>query len=170
MTAALYDTRALAKRVAALLRDKGRSAGGRARALRVGGVGAERRRRWARALLAEALRIEPKSEVAKMAFERMEGLAGDHAELEQCSSPATRPTSSARLDREGPPPPSQRAQVGFNNNLLGTRASIYHVQTEDSGLNKPHVPITSTSSPTAGASIKSHKRSLRRGRRAAPTW
>ena len=33
-------------------------------------------------LLAEALRIDPASPLAKLAFERMEGIAGDHAALE----------------------------------------------------------------------------------------
>src|SRR5580704_3143502 len=33
-------------------------------------------------LLAEALRIDPASQLAKLAFERMEGIAGEHAALE----------------------------------------------------------------------------------------
>ena len=34
-------------------------------------------------LLAEALRIDPSAAVAKAAFERMEGIAGDHSALDQ---------------------------------------------------------------------------------------
>src|SRR5579862_9180105 len=34
-------------------------------------------------LLAEALRIDPSSRLAKLAFERMEGIAGDHKALEE---------------------------------------------------------------------------------------
>ena len=33
-------------------------------------------------LLADALRIDPSSRVAQMAFERMEGMSGDHADLD----------------------------------------------------------------------------------------
>src|SRR5512138_1472192 len=33
-------------------------------------------------LLAEALRIDPSARIAQMAFERMEGIVGDHTELD----------------------------------------------------------------------------------------
>src|SRR4051812_45417619 len=81
-------------------------------------------------LLAEALRIDPKSAVAKMAFERMEGLTGDHAELEQAVARFTA-EELARLEKQGRPV-FQRAQVGFNNNVR-YKGKHYHVQTEDSG-------------------------------------
>ena len=106
-------------------------------------------------LLAEALRLEPKSPVAQMAFERMEGIAaGDQPELDQAIAKYT-PEELTRLDRQGKPA-FQRAQVGFNNNLK-YKGKHYHVQTEDSGLGKPHV-ITHVFAD-GGRIIKSHKRS-----------
>jgi hypothetical protein len=153
MTAAPSDPRAVALRVAKALRDKGRSP----EAVLVLSAWAATGPNDAdgQALLAEALRLEPKSAVAKMAFERMEGVAsGDHAELEQAI--ARYPAEElARLDREGKPV-FQRAQVGFNNNLK-YKGKDYHAQTEDSGLSKPHV-ITHLFSD-GGRIIKSHKRS-----------
>jgi hypothetical protein len=153
MTAALYDTRVLAKRVAGLLRDKGRSA----EAVLVLSAWAASGANDAdgQELLAEALRLEPKSAVAKMAFERMEGItASDHAELEQAIARYSA-EELGRLDREGRPA-FQRAQVGFNNNLK-YKGKHYHVQTEDSGLNKPHVSTHVFAD--GGRIIKSHKRS-----------
>src|SRR5262249_54957429 len=106
-------------------------------------------------LLAEALRIEPQSPVAKMAFERMEGAPpGDQAPLD--AAIARYPAEELqRLDRERRPV-FQRAQVGFNNNVK-YKGRVYHVQTEDSGLGKPHI-ITHVFAD-GGRIIKSHKRS-----------
>lgn len=153
MTVASADPRAVALRVATSLRDKGRSAD----AVLVLSA-------WAasgpddadgQALLAEALRLDPKSAVARMAFERMEGVfAGDQAELDQAIARYSA-EELGRLDREGRPV-FQRAQVGFNNNLK-YKGKDYHAQTEDSGLSKPHV-ITHLFSE-GGRIIKSHKRS-----------
>jgi hypothetical protein len=152
MTATDSDSRPLALRVAKSLRDKGRSS----EAVLVLSA-------WAasgpndtegQALLAEALRLEPQSEVAKMAFERMEGVPpGDHAELDKAIARYSI-DELGRLDREGRPA-FQRAQVGFNNNLK-YKGKQYHVQTEDSGLGKPHV-ITHVFAD-GGRVIKSHKR------------
>ncbi len=106
-------------------------------------------------LLAEALRIDPSAQLAKIAFERMEGIAGDHSaldaalarwsgeELEKALKEATRPTFN-------------RAQVGFNNNVK-YKSLTFHIQTEDSGLDKPHI-ITHLFAD-GGRVIKSHKRS-----------
>jgi hypothetical protein len=107
------EPRALAKRVAKVLRDKGNSAD----AVLVLSAWAASGPNDAdgQALLAEALRIEPKSDVAKMAFERMEGLSGEHAELDQAMARFTL-DELARLDRQYRPV-FQRAQVGFNNNV-----------------------------------------------------
>src|ERR1700679_157945 len=117
MTAAASDPGALALRVARALRDKGKGA----EAVLVLGA-------WAasgpddadgQALLAEALRLEPKSPVARMAFERMEGVVhgpGDQAELDQAIARYS-VDELARLDLEGRPAVFQKAQVGFNNNL-----------------------------------------------------
>src|SRR6185437_743981 len=154
MTAAAYDTRALALRVAKSLRDKGRSA----EAVLVLSAWAASGPNDAegQALLAEALRLEPKSAVAKMAFERMEGMVtSDHAELDAAIARYTE-EELARLDKAGRPAVFQRAQMGFNNNLK-YKGNPYHVQTEDSGLNKPHI-ITHVFAD-GGRIIKSHKRS-----------
>ncbi len=154
MTAAAYDPRALALRVAKTLRDKGRSA----EAVLVLSAWAASGPNDAegQALLAEALRLEPKSAIAKMAFERMEGMvASDHAELDKAIARYTA-EELARLEREVRPAVFQRAQVGFNNNVK-YKSKPYHVQTEDSGLGKPHI-ITHVFAD-GGRIIKSHKRS-----------
>jgi pSer/pThr/pTyr-binding forkhead associated (FHA) protein len=152
MTSAEPDPRAFALRVAKSLRDKGRSA----EAVLVLSAWAASGPNDAegQALLAEALRLEPQSTVAKMAFERMEGVPpGDHAALDQAIARYSA-AELGRLDREGRPA-FQRAQVGFNNNVQ-YKGKHYHVQTEDSGLGKPHV-ITHVFAD-GGRVIKSHKR------------
>src|SRR6516165_1786604 len=104
------EPRALAKRVAKGLRDKGKGAD----AVLVLSAWAASGPNDAdgQALLAEALRLEPKSAVAKMAFERMEGIGnGDHTELDQAIARFSA-DELARLDREGKPV-FQKAQVGF---------------------------------------------------------
>src|SRR5580693_7037678 len=114
MTATDSDSRPLALRVAKSLRDKGRSA----EAVLVLSAWAASGPNDAegQALLAEALRLEPQSTVAKMAFERMEGVpGGDHGELDKAIARYS-VEELGRLDREGRPA-FQRAQVGFNNNL-----------------------------------------------------
>jgi hypothetical protein len=106
-------------------------------------------------LLAEALRIDPGSRIAQMAFERMEQVAGDHAELDA----AVQRFSAAelgRLEAEMRRPSFRRAQMGFNNNIKFQDA-VFHVQTEDSGLDAPHI-ITHLFAD-GGRVIKSHKRS-----------
>src|SRR5580658_4323659 len=153
MTSADPDPRAFALRVAKSLRDKGRSA----EAVLVLSAWAASGPNDAegQALLAEALRLEPQGEVAKMAFERMEGVPpGDHAELDKAIARYSI-DELGRLDREGRPA-FQRAQVGFNNNVR-YKGKAYHVQTEDSGLGKPHV-ITHVFAD-GGRIVKSHKRS-----------
>jgi hypothetical protein len=153
MTAGLPETRALARRVAKALREKSRSAD--AVLVLAAWAASGPNDAEGQALLAEALRLEPKSAVAKMAFERMEGMASaDHGELDQAIARFT-PDELARIDREVKPS-FQRAQVGFNNNVKH-KGKHYHVQTEDSGLNKPHV-ITHVFAD-GGRIIKSHKRS-----------
>jgi hypothetical protein len=140
-------------RVARTLRDKGRPA--EAVLVLSAWAAAGPNDAEGQALLAEALRLEPQSAVAKQAFERMEGIsASDQTELEQAIARYSM-EELARLDRQGRPV-FQRAQVGFNNNLK-YKGKPYHVQTEDSGLNKPHV-ITHLFAD-GGRIIKSHKRS-----------
>lgn len=106
-------------------------------------------------LLAEALRIDPASLLAKQAFERMEGIAGDHAALEQAMVRWS-VAEIARVDRELARPAFLRAQVGFNNNVK-YKGQTFHIQTEDSGLDKPH--ISTHLFADGGRVIKSHKRS-----------
>jgi hypothetical protein len=107
------------------------------------------------ALLAEALRIDPRSPLAKMAFERMEGMSGPHAPLDAAIARFSE-SELTRLEGEMSRPSFRRAQVGFNNNLK-YKGHVFHVQTEDSGLDKPHI-ITHLFAD-GGRVIKSHKRS-----------
>jgi hypothetical protein len=147
------DPRTLAKRVAKALRDRGRTA--EAVALLSAWAATGPNDADGQALLAEALRIDPKSALAKMAFERMEGVAtGEQPELDQAIARYTE-EELVRLDKASRPV-FQRAQVGFNNNLK-YKGKHYHVQTEDSGLGQPHV-ITHLFAD-GGRIIKSHKRS-----------
>jgi hypothetical protein len=106
-------------------------------------------------LLAEALRIDPGAKIAQMAFERMEGVAGDHAALDQAIG-AYGPQELARLEAEMKRPSFRRAQMGFNNNIK-FQDQVFHVQTEDSGLDQPH--IVTHLFADGGRIIKSHKRS-----------
>lgn len=105
-------------------------------------------------LLAEALRIDPSSGLAKLAFERMEGVEGDQGALDDAIVRWS-PHELRILEREIGRPSAVRAQVGFNNNVK-YKNRPFHVQTEDSGLDKPHV-ITHLFAD-GGRVIKSHKR------------
>lgn len=106
-------------------------------------------------LLAEALRVDPSAKLAQQAFERMEGMQGEHAELEQAMVDFG-PEYIGKVEAEMRRPSFRRAQMGFNNNIK-FRDSVYHVQTEDSGLDSPHI-ITHLFAD-GGRIIKSHKRS-----------
>jgi hypothetical protein len=106
-------------------------------------------------LLAEALRIDPRSECARMAFERMEGVSGEHAALDAAVAKWSE-VELGRLDKEISRPSFRKAQVGFNNNLK-YKAAHFHVQTEDSGLDRPHVMTHLFAD--GGRIIKSYKRS-----------
>lgn len=105
-------------------------------------------------VLAEALRINAGSPLTKMAFERMEGIGGDHAALEAAIKKWDEPTL-AKFLKDMAPRGGARAQLGFNNNVK-YKGRTYHAQTEDSGLDKPHV-ITHLFAD-GGRIIKSHKR------------
>lgn len=105
-------------------------------------------------LMAEALRINPSAVLARMAFERMEGVPGDHRALDE----AVVKYGSTELDsllQQMNRPAFLRAQVGFNNNVK-YKNHVFHIQTEDSGLDKPHI-ITHLFAD-GGRVIKSHKR------------
>lgn len=105
-------------------------------------------------LLAEALRIDPSARTAQMAFERMEGIASDQSALEQAIAHFTEDAVNA-FDKEARRPNFRRAQMGFNNNIK-YKGQVMHVQTEDSGLDAPHI-ITHLFAD-GGRVIKSHKR------------
>jgi hypothetical protein len=106
-------------------------------------------------LLAEALRINPGAALARLAFERMEGLDGFYPPLDEAIA-RYGTEELARLEQEMNRPAFRRAQVGFNNNVK-YKDHVFHIQTEDSGLDKPHV-ITHLFAD-GGRVIKSHKRS-----------
>ncbi|MBX3204177.1 MAG: FHA domain-containing protein [Labilithrix sp.] len=106
-------------------------------------------------LLAEAFRLDPGSQLAQLAFERMEGIAAkDHGPLDEA---ITRWTADeiAKLEKQIARPNFMRAQVGFNNNVK-FNGLVFHIQTEDSGLDRPHI-ITHLFAD-GGRIIKSHKR------------
>ena len=106
-------------------------------------------------LLAEALRLQPESGVAKAAFARMQGLDADTSLLDAAIAQFP-PETVDKLDKERTRPQFMRAQVGFNNNVK-YQGRPFHVQTEDSGLKMPHI-ITHLF-VDGGRIIKSHKRS-----------
>ncbi len=105
-------------------------------------------------LLGDALNIDPSSDVARMAFERMDGLDGEHSALDAAIAKYN-VEELGRLDAEMKRPTFRRAQMGFNNNIK-YQAQVFHVQTEDSGLDAPHI-ITHLFAD-GGRVIKSHKR------------
>jgi hypothetical protein len=106
-------------------------------------------------LLAEALRIDPSARIAQQTFERMEGVSGEHAELNHAIASYSA-DAVQKLEAEMRRPTFRRAQMGFNNNIK-FKNQVFHVQTEDSGLDQPHV-ITHLFAD-GGRVIKSHKRS-----------
>lgn len=106
-------------------------------------------------LLAEALRIDPSAPLAQMAFELMEGITGDHSQL-ALAIEHFQLKELRRIESEMHRPTFRRAQMGFNNNVKYAE-QVFHVQTEDSGLDAPHI-ITHLFAD-GGRVIKSHKRS-----------
>lgn len=107
-------------------------------------------------LLAEAYRLDPGSQLAQLAFEKMEGIeAKDHAALDAAIVQWT-VEEIAKLEKQIARPNFMRAQVGFNNNVK-YGGNVFHIQTEDSGLDRPHI-ITHLFAD-GGRIIKSNKRS-----------
>lgn len=154
MAVGASETRAVASRVAKVLRERGRNE--EAVAILSSSAAAFANDAEGQALLAEALRIDPNSSIARMAFERMEGVTGkNHVELETAIT-TYHHDELAKLDRTLRPGVFLRAQVGFNNNIK-YKGAEYHIQTEDSGLDKPHI-ITHLFAD-GGRVIRSHKRS-----------
>lgn len=105
-------------------------------------------------LLAAALRLSSASPLCRAAFRRMEGLPGESPELDAALA-HWNAEELVKLEKEIGKPSFNRAQVGFNNNVK-YRDGVFHIQTEDSGLNKPHI-ITHLFAD-GGRIIKSHKR------------
>src|SRR5215831_14408262 len=65
-------------------------------------------------LLAEALRLDPGSALAKMAFQRMEGVPGDQQALDQAIEKFDQ-KALIELERRYKRPIFAKAQLGFNN-------------------------------------------------------
>jgi len=151
MTEGVSAMRAAAARAAKLLREKSRAE--EAVLILSAAAAAGPNDAEGQELLAEALRIDPNAAVAQAAFARMEGVAGLAPDLDQAIAHYT----LAELESlsKSLRPVFLKAQVGFNNNLKH-QGAVYHVQTEDSGLDKPHV-ITHLFAD-GGRIIKSHKR------------
>jgi hypothetical protein len=153
MSAETTSQRAVALRVAKWLVEKGRP--DESVALLAAWAASGPNDQEGQGLLAEALRIDPGARIAQMAFERMEGVPGEHGDLD-----ATIARYSAaeltKLESEMKRPSFRRAQMGFNNNIKFLD-QVFHVQTEDSGLDQPHV-VTHLFAD-GGRIIKSHKRS-----------
>src|SRR6188768_3771431 len=80
MASSLHDGRASALRVAKWMVEKGRP--DEAVGLLAAWAAAGPNDAEGQELLAEALRIDPAARVAQMAFERMEGVPGEHGELD----------------------------------------------------------------------------------------
>lgn len=108
----------------------------------------------AQRLLGDALRLDQAAPIAKMAFERMQGIDGDHALLDDALQRYDE-KELARLEREMGTGTFRRAQVGFNDNLK-YKARVYHIQTEDSGIDKPQ--ILTHLFADGGRVLKSYKR------------
>lgn len=105
--------------------------------------------------LAEALRITPGSPICKEAFEIIQGVDGDQSLLLEAMATWV-PSAIEAIASEIPKPGGgARMQLGFNNNVK-YKGAAYHLQTEDSGLDNPH--IISHVFADGGRVIKSHKR------------
>src|SRR5437773_1302277 len=135
MTASVSESRAAAGRVAKWLVDKGRPDD--AVTILAAWAAAGPNDTEGQNLLAEALRIDPSARIAQQAFERMEKIPGDHSLLEDAIGRYQR-AELQRIEAEMRKPTFRRAQMGFNNNVK-YQGQVFHVQTEDSGLDAPHV-------------------------------
>ena len=94
MAEAVSEVRASAGRVAKWLVDRGRP--DEAVALLAVWASSGPNDGEGQTLLAEALRIDPGARLAQQAFERMEGVAGNHAELEAQAHLATEDDVASR--------------------------------------------------------------------------
>lgn len=107
-------------------------------------------------MLAEALRHGPDNPLAKAAFARMEGL-GDSSALDAARQKwPHEKLSTVEKELKKPPVGGWQAEVGYNNNVK-YRDQVFHIQTEDSGVKRPHI-ITHLFAD-GGRILKSYKRS-----------
>ena len=90
-------------------------------------------------LLAEALRHGSDNPLAKAAFAKMEGIAGDTPGLQEARTKWEFSVVEA-LDKEQQKKPvgGWQAEVGYNNNVK-YKDQTFHIQTEDSGVKRPHI-------------------------------
>ena len=88
--------------------------------------------------LAEALRIDPSAAVAKAAFERMEGIAGEHGELEAAIAKYSA-AELTKIEAEIKKPSFRRAQVGFNNNMKFRDQGLPRADRGLGARDKPHI-------------------------------
>ena len=145
--------RELAHRVATLLAEKSRAE--EAVAVLAAWAASGPNDKKGQELLAEALRLNPGSPLAGMAFQRMEGVPGEFGPLDEAIAKFD-DTALLEIEKQYKRPVFHRAQLGFNNNVQ-YRGATYHVQTEDSGIDRPHL-ITHLFAD-GGRVIKSNKRS-----------
>ena len=144
--------RELAHRVAALLVEKSRA--DEAVAVLAAWAAAGPNDQKGQELLAEALRLSPGSPLAGLAFQRMEGVPGDFRPLDEAFAKFDE-KALGEIEKQYKRPVFHKAQLGFNNNVQ-YQGATYHVQTEDSGIDRPHI-ITHLFAD-GGRVIKSHKR------------
>ena len=144
--------RELAHRVAALLVEKSRA--DEAVAVLAAWAAAGPNDQKGQELLAEALRLSPGSPLAGLAFQRMEGVPGEFGPLDDALAKFDE-RALAEIEKQYKRPVFHKAQLGFNNNVQ-YQGATYHVQTEDSGIDRPHI-ITHLFAD-GGRVIKSHKR------------
>jgi FHA domain-containing protein len=106
-------------------------------------------------LLAEALRYSSDSPLAKAAFASMEGLAGEQPLLENARAKWTAEALARFEEATKKPAAGWQTEVGYNNNVR-YKEQVFHIQTEDSGVKRPHI-ITHLFAD-GGRILKSYKR------------
>lgn len=107
-------------------------------------------------LLAEALRHDPSNALAKKAFACMEGLDKDTQQLDTIRAKWSIEAITKLEKEKKPAVGGWQAEVGYNNNVK-YRGQVFHIQTEDSGVKRPHI-ITHLFAD-GGRILKSYKRS-----------
>src|SRR4051812_11674046 len=114
MPLSVSETRALAGRLANILVAKKRAP--QAIQILCGWAVSGPNDKEGQTLLGEALHLDSRGALAKMAFERMEGTAGDHGELDQAIARWVEP-ELIKLEKDLTKPAFRKAQLGFNNEM-----------------------------------------------------